>query len=353
MINRIKSLDVLRGLTVILMTVGHMYYFWTRGFNNIYGKIIFFIVVIGTPFFPIMAGFSYYIYINKKIKDSFSRVEIFKEVIKRATLIYLISVLVLVMFGFTLSLKFTSFVYWNIFQIIAFSMVIFFIIPFLKQNIRRILCLCLFFFIFLIAHIIIVNKIEFLYVFVLQGSFPFLPWGNFFLFGVICSDLILNSSENQISIILEFFSLIGITLITCYFLWFVNFDYLYLSIFFKNLGIFLLSFSILYLLLDIKDYNFFFQRRLSEWGVMAFSLYYIQFAIIVVGLMIFPLIITDFTSHLFSIHEYLLVITLSIVFIDIFLRIWKKFNYFLGIEWIINKFSPKSQFSKEIQKQNS
>ena len=36
--NRFKSIEVLRDLCVLLMAVGHMYYFWTKTFEGMIGE---------------------------------------------------------------------------------------------------------------------------------------------------------------------------------------------------------------------------------------------------------------------------------------------------------------------------
>ena len=350
--NRLKSIDVLRGLCVLLMTVGHMYYFWTEKFEGMIGATTQFIIIIAAPIFPLVSGCSYYLSINKRIKNETPKLKIFTYILKRSVFIFIISTLFLFIFGFIFGLPFTSIIYWSIFQVIAISMLVFFIIPFLKRNLRMMLYMGIFLLIFLIGHIIIHFKIESLYILISGGNFPFFPWGNFFLFGIFIGDFILELSEEQVNRFLFIFLSTGIILIIFFIGGVYSISYLFISIFFKNLGIFFIIFPILYYILDVKEKDTFLERRLSQWGRVAFSLYYIQFMIIGLGIILFPLTISDIYSNGFLFYQYLIMAAISVLIIDLFLRIWKKFDYILGIEWFMNNVLKKPfSFNKMLKRE--
>lgn len=345
--DRIKSIDFLRGLSVILMVAGHMYYYWTEKYSNIYGYTINFIVISAAPIFPIVSGFGYYSLINNKIIKENTKSDIFKEVLIRAIFIFFISTIILFFLGFIIGAQFNSILYWSIFQLISISMGVFFVIPFLRRIIRCSLYVILFFTIFFIGHIIFYYQMENLYFLVNIGNFPFFPWANFFLFGIFLGDFMINLPKDKINKVLLIFLIIGIIIFIIFFVWFINIEYLYLNIFFKNFGIFFISFSILFYLFDVKGLEFSVQKRISLWGMLAFSLYYIHFGLIILGIFIFPLILNDIYFNGLPLYLYLIFVIISLFLLDVFLRLWQKFNYFLGIEWIMNKITQKSLFIKK------
>lgn len=53
----------------------------------------------------------------------------------------------------------------------------------------------------------------------------------------------------------------------------------------------------------------------------------------------------------FLLYQYLIILLIFLLTIELFLRVWQKLDYMLGLEWIMNKISPKSQFSKANKKE--
>ena len=327
--NRINSIDILRGFAVFLMVIGHMYYNWTNRFyvdSTPVGDPFNFLLTICPPLFPLASGFGYYWFINKKIEKNQPKLEIIKIVILRAIFIFIISTLFSFLFGFIIGIPFTTIIYWSIFQTLAVSMLIFIILPFLTKKWRFLLYVTLFFSIFTITHLINFYNLEMFYFLVKIGNFPLFPWANFFIVGILVGDLMFNASENEIYKILQIFSLSGSVLISIYIFWAYNIYNLYLDIFIKNLGILFISFSILYYYLDIKENEYILQNRLTQWGRVAFSIYYLHFGIVAIGLFIFPLIISDFYPDLLFLYQYIIVTIIGVILIDWFLRIWEKYN---------------------------
>ena len=341
---RINSIDFLRGISVILMIIGHIYFIWPDVNNNLFEEIILLIVLIAPAFFLLISGFSFYIFIGKKINEKNSKLKIFYEVVKRAFFIFIISTIFQIFFGFILCMQITDIIYWSIFQIIAFSMIIFFIIPFLKYYLRIFLYFTLFFFIFFINFLNLFYEIGILYILVEQGTFPFIPWVSFYLVGIFIGDILINSRKKRINLILFNFSLIGIIIFIFWIIWGIKVQTLYISIFLESYCIFLIIFPICYFFLDIKEVEFFLSRSLTQWGKTAFSLYYIQFAIVAIGLIVFPLILNE--SIL--IFQFFLIITIILFALEFFLKIWRNFDYKYGIEWLMSKFTKKSLYYKNL-----
>jgi len=325
----------------------HIYKLWTKMNYGFAGLVIEFIGALAPSFFLIVSGTSFFLFINKKISKKISRKNIFSETLKRALFIFIVSLLIQVFFGFVLGMHISFIIYWSIFQVIAFSMITFFAIPFLKRNLRITIMFSSLFLIFLANYVIGYYKIEILYILVSGGDFPYIRWASFYVFGMVLGDLIINTPIDKFKKILIITLSTGIFLLILWFFWISQLliDSFILS-FSATFSIFFILFPIIYYFTDIKESESFFQETLTHWGKFSFSIYYIQFGVIAAGVIIFPLIISDIYSNGFLFYQYLILLVLIYIGIDIFLRIWKKFDYIFGIEWFLNLISKKSLFLK-------
>ena len=347
---RMKSIDILRGLTIVFMIQFHFYIFWTKQNYGFIGEIIFFFGSLAAPFFLIISGISFFILIDKRRCSGITKSKVLLEVIKRALFIFTLSTLCQLLFGFIFSMHISSIIYWSVFQVIAFSMLIFFIIHFLKRNLRIFLYLLLLFLIFLINYAILLFKNEILYTLV-EGTFPFIPWANCFIFGLIIGDLLINSFKDRPNRKLLITLPIGIMTFSIWLLLANGISNLInISFFIMVFGIFLILFSVCYFSLDVKKLNFPLLRTLICWGKLSFSIYYIQFAIIVGGIIIFPLLMSELYLFGFSVYHYIIILLISFLALGLFIKLWHKFDYILGIEWLMNKLIHKSMFSGKIKK---
>ncbi|MFX0072061.1 MAG: acyltransferase family protein [Candidatus Hermodarchaeota archaeon] len=345
--NRIVSIDVIRGLCVVLMVVGHMYYLWVSTVDYIPGIIIAFIIIIPSGVFPLVSGYAFYYYIDRENNKEIKKSKIFRVALMRAGFIFFISTTITFLFGFFIGVHPNTIIYWSIFQLIAVSMISFFFIPFLRIEFRMLSYLILSILIFFFCFIILNYEIKILYILFNVGNFPFLPWAIYFLFGIFIADLTKNFPENKISTLLLVYMSIGAIVITAFFLGISNVTYMYIDLFFKNIGAFLIIYPILYFFMDLKGFESSLQNRLIQWGKVAFSVYYLHFGLLVMGLFILPFIINDIFSNGLSLYQYFISATIILISIDIFLRLWKRYNYILGIEWAMSKFSKKSLFDQK------
>jgi len=349
---RLNSIDILRALAIIEMIIGHIYMLLTNQNYGLIGIVI--VSIFGTwaeAIFLACAGTGFFLYVNKKFDDNWPKKIIFKETLKRAAFLFVITLVMMLVFGFTLNFYFTSIIYWSIFQVIAFSMVIFFIIPFLRKNIRRAVMINLIFIIYIAYYIIKYYNLEIFSILVSGGTFTYLPWAGFYVFGMLMGELIINTEKDKFKKILIIYLLSGVILlfISLFSLRSLNLD-IWLILHISAYSAYFILFSILYYLSDIRETQSGLQNSLVRWGKVAFSLYYIHFAILVTCLLLFPLIINDIYSSGLLFYQYLILIGIVIAGIEIFLRIWEKYDYIFGIEWLINKLVKKSFFSEEKQK---
>jgi len=346
--NRINSIDIIRGLAIIIMIPFHTYSYWINTKHFLFGGIINFFGELSAPFFFIVSGMSYYIFLINRFRQDLSKTEIFYDVLKRATFIFIISTLLRMFFGFAVSLNLFFFIYWSLFQLIAFSMIIFFFIPFLNRNLRIFIYIGLLTLIFMLNHIISYYEATLFYI-LIEGSFPIIPCANFFVIGLILSDLLLNLYEEQFKKVLLICIIIGSIDYILWNLYGGEIKYIWITTIFISSGLFLIFFPIIHYFVDMKKLNFFLQKIIIRWGKVSFSLYYIHFGIIAISLIIFPLIFNDFQLNGLVLYQYILILIILFLALEIFLRLWQRFNFKFSIEWFMSKFTKKSLFSDTTQ----
>lgn len=354
MTDRINSIDFLRGLAIIFMIQVHIYYYWIYWTGIDYGfleKLIFLFGSLAAPFFLIVSGISYYFFLYRKIIENENRKRTFYEVIKRSLFIFTISTIFQFLFGFIFNIRISFIIQWSIFQVISFSMLFFFYIPFLNGRIRMISYLSLLVLIILLKFISLYLQIMILNVFV-DGIFSFIPWVIFFLFGLILSDFMNNYFKDKHNRYLYIFIPLGIILLIISVTNVLKTDIVdndTIEFYLMSLGAFIVLFSINYYFLDLKKVNSTLLKMIIKWGKLAFSIYYIQYGILAAGMIIFPIIFKDLYLSGFLPYQYIITLFTFLILLEIIIRLWKKYNYIFGLEWIMNKLSNKSLFSKTVK----
>jgi hypothetical protein len=221
-------------------------------------------------------------------------------------------------------------------------MIIFFFFLLLKQILRILLYIFSIIFIFITEFIILFYKIEFLFILIEAEAFSYIPWANFFIFGVFLIDILNNFHNNKVKLELFFCLLFGSQIYFLSIFWMEFYPSLFT--FLKSMGIFMIIFSICYYYMDTRKYKAKIINPLIQWGQLSFSIYYIQFGLVIVGLMIFRDLICMLILLIPLKFHFLVVVISFFLIIEIILILWKKINYFLGIEWLMNFFSSRSLF---------
>ena len=355
MLRRIKSIDFLRGLTVFSMVIYHFFIYWIKEKQNfgLFAEIFHFFGYLAAPLFLIISEISLHLFFIKKKNEGMLKSKIFFDVLKRSIFIFIVSTVFQIFFGFTLGMKIEFFIYWSVFQVICFSMVFFFAIQFCKKSLRILLHLILMIFLILFEFIIKSYNLTVLYILV-EGTFEFVPWASFFLFGLIFGEFLLSFTNEMINRKLISLIIIGIVCFIFTIFWMNYFDfYYYVPYFFPNfimmLGIFCILSSISYYVLDGKKNHFFLLESINRWGKLAFSVYYIHLGVIAVGIFLFPIFLNEIYTKGFFLYQFIIILIVFFIALEIFMRYWQKFNYILGIEWIMNKFMKKTLFLKKDQ----
>jgi len=352
MTNRLNSIDFLRGLAVIFMIQVHVYYYWIYWTGVDYGfleDVIFLIGSFAAPLFITISGASYFLFIKAKQEQLFSKKQILSEVIKRAGFIFIVPTLLQFFFGFFFQINEKFILYWSVFQVISISMPCYFFLPFLNKKWRFVSAFSIFLLIIFLYSIIKFLEIKFLY-FLIDDTFEFLPWTSFFLFGLIFGAFFRNKHDSfQFKCLLPYF-LFGFILFLIGFTDFLlnrTVDDKRIEFFFLIYGGLIMLLFLTYLYLDIQSRQNFLFRKLIWWGKFAFSIYYIQYIMIGAGIFLFPLILREFYFKGFNFFLFILLFLTISFGIEIILLLWKKKNYFLSLEWIMNKISSKTIFNKD------
>lgn len=343
---RINSVDILRGLATIHMIIYHSYAILTGMNYGLFGDIIFHLAQLIATIFIIVSGSSLFLFIEKQLNAKLSKKSIFNIVFKRASFIIIVVTLFQLIYGLIFPSTTSSLIHWSVFHIIGISMIIFFLVPFLKRNFRIMIYLVFIPIIFILGHVIIDNDIILLQFLVAGGEFPILPWINFFIFGLFIGDLLANLTEKELYKTFYIFIPMGLILVIIWFFWVIKILYLFIHQFVWSIGAFLIAFPILFYFTDIKMYNSRVQRRIIEWGKTPFSIYYIHIVILLSIKIIFPYVYQLFHMGLISIPNFIIFVFIFTLILEIFLRIWKKFDYKYGMEWSMRRFAQFSFINK-------
>ncbi|MFX1256313.1 MAG: heparan-alpha-glucosaminide N-acetyltransferase domain-containing protein [Promethearchaeota archaeon] len=342
---RIESIDFLRGLTIIFMIMYHIKIFWFERASGFFIEFIMVLGLIAAPFFLIISGIGFNLYISNSIKKDLSKIQIYIEIIKRAIIIFFISTLLNFLFGIFFISKFL-FLYWSVFQLIAISMLLSGIII-LNRKWKLLFVILLIIILFALnQNILLLNSKLFDILF--EGSFPFFPWVYCFLLGILIGISIEKLNKDNFKIIAICYLILSINALLLWYLWFRIYfaESLELNLFLCSVGTFLILFLFFYLILDFKEINFRVNKVIEKWGKLSFSIYYIHFIIIYGVLILFTLYFYEDFQLTFGYYYYLIICLIFLMTIESFLLLWKKINYKYGAEWILNLLSKKSLFSK-------
>lgn len=352
MVDRIKALDVLRGLTTIYMIFFHSYIWFSQMDFALSYTIINYIAMMFSTTYITVSGCAFYFFINKNIEKNVSRKEILNKVAKRASFMILVTIFFQILYYVIRGTSGELFIiHWSLFYDIGLSMLLFSFIPFLRRKFRQIAYLSIFILIFIANHVIFYYNIIVLFFLVTNGTFSYLPWGNFFIIGLFLGDLLKNAPEDNIHKYLLMILLWGVILITVWAIWIQENFYLYAFHFTFGTGVYLVLFTIFFFLLDFKKYNLRLHDRIIQWGRVTFSLYYVHF-VILEGLKIaFRLLIVDYSEwHVYS-YQFIILVVIFVIIIDLVIRFWYKYEYKYGLEWGMRRFADFSfKIKKDVEK---
>ncbi|MFX1276304.1 MAG: acyltransferase family protein [Promethearchaeota archaeon] len=351
---RYNSIDIIKGIVLVVMVLSHVSAFWSKwNSSNLIDlrALVIIILFIGNavgPFFIIVSGTNFFLFVKVRTMKKESKKDIFIQSATRALFIFSISTIIQIVIGQillknTFNTQIDNLFYWSIFQTIAVSLVVFFMIPFLRRIYR-----ILFYFIISISVLLlefIINLFNFEpLLFLVRGEWRFLPYSILFILGLTLGDIIHNiSSDKGFKQFMISCLLLGVSFLTIYFPFFDYSDGSVLPHFIKVLGFFFIFYCFIFYFSDIKETNTSIEKSLIRWGKVSFSLYYISWGIVGIGLLVFPFIFPFWVQDRFITIPLLIALLLIFILLEVLLRIWEKFDFIFGLEWVIRKLTPNRQ----------
>ncbi|MHA1694559.1 MAG: heparan-alpha-glucosaminide N-acetyltransferase domain-containing protein [Candidatus Helarchaeota archaeon] len=341
--NRYPYLDYVRGFFIILMIFYHFSFYY---YNTTHGIIEFLLANLGgiiAPNFLLISGYSFVYFLKKR--ESYNKVFVAKETILKAFLIFGFATLLSILFAGYVGLT-TSFQTWNIFKIIGLGMIIIYLLDQFKySNIIILSFTILSFFIGYIYYLTQTPILWFLCYTSVFGGFAFFPWVFYYCMGFLLGRLLIKVDKNGINVSflkkIQTPALILFISGATYFHFFSHPDYFshFGSNIMENIGLYLIFLLIaFYRNFKLKNKILDFSKNLVvEYGNVSFSVYYIHFGLIFLTPLFDSFFLNGFFLTNMNLYLYLTLSFSVFILISIWLIIWKKLNYMLGLEWIINK----------------
>lgn len=321
--NRFYSLDIMRGIAIVLMIEAHIRISTSFLDLQMYSRIL------AAPFFLIAAGIGYQLFLRSRIRRCFRKKNILIEALWRATILALVTTILFLIGSiiFPSTFEYKGLLKWNVFQVIAVGYIFgFFISNSISKKIISILI------IFTLSFLINHYQIESVY-FLTKGVFPLLPWLSYFIFGQIMYEVYKkkNLTLNRNLDLLIFSSIFFIfnLLILVFTYEFTSANRVYFQEYLMISSIFLLCTVIIIRLVDLKNK---FKKIVSPFesiGKIAFTAYYLQMVLIIFSfynVLKMPPTLSNF-----------IMLIISIIILALFERMWKKYDYIFGLEWLLRK----------------
>ncbi|WP_440946624.1 OpgC domain-containing protein [Methanosarcina sp. T3] len=328
--SRLHAVDICRGLALLLMIEGHI--------PQSIGWISDWAFILAGPFFLIISGFSYDLFLSSRMKKS-SKKYTFLESFFRGFLIYIIPLIPYIIVGIFFSSYFSSVTghtyklnifHWGIFQIIGAGYILGLVVP---NNFKSKILLTISTF---IISYIIVNYFSESLTFLISGVFPLFPWIGYFLYGRVAYELYRSEQLKDDKTLLSFSAaFLIISLLICE-IFKVNLSLpargqFPMFLFLGSLHFFI--FSILVVYVDHKHFYFSSANKLENIGKICFTAYYIHF----LGLFLIQKSVSTFFENLLPAISNLIILLIVVIILVQIEKIWRNYNYRFGFEWLLRK----------------
>jgi len=328
--SRLHAVDICRGLALLLMIEGHI--------PQTIGGITKWVAIVGGPFFLIISGFSYDLFLSSRMKKS-PKNSVFLESFFRGLLIYMIPLIPYIIVGLFFSSYFSSvtghtykinFFHWGIFQIIGVGYILGLLVP---NNFKSKITLTISAF---VITYIISNYFNGPLSFLITGAFPLFPWIGYFLYGRIAYELHQSKQLKDDKTLLMFSAVFPIiSLLICEIfnvdLSFYTRDKFPMFLFICSL--YYLMFSILVICVDHKHFYFSSVDRLENIGKICFTAYYIHF----LSIFLIQKSFSTFFNHLMPVISNLITFLIVVTILVQIEKIWRNYNYRFGFEWLLRE----------------
>lgn len=325
---RIASLDISRGLAIVFMIEAHILIFipYLQDYCG----------TLAAPFFFIIAGASYQLFLKSRIKKGLSKTAIYLETFWRALLLFLVTISIsiggMVLFAWYYSSIGVTSLPWTVFEIIAIGYVLGLLI---YRNFK--LQMLAIFLIFSLSYVIAQFHVSSLYF--LVNQYPLDLSMNmicYFIFGQMVWNIYdgrnISSSYNNRWLGLSGLLIVGsLGILQIFPVEFTSVERATFQLFLLISGVLLLLMLVLIRVVDIQDR---FKKVLSPIegiGRIAFSAFYLNVAVIFV---LKKIVVVGPVPPLAA---NLIILVLTVIILAVIERIWKRFNYFLSLEWLLRQ----------------
>lgn len=323
---RLSSIDIFRGFAVLLMIVAHI----PTQLPEIIQRSA---NIFAPPFFLMISGFSYDLFLASREKKRVKPTLIYLESFIKGCLIYLIPLLPYIIACIFLPKYTFQIFHWGIFQVIGVGYIVGFFVP-LNIASKSTAVILVF-----VSNFLMRNVFQETFSFLITDSFPLFPWIAYFLFGRIVYDLSQNIYNRKISYI-SYSVLAFLVSISIFNINNGDFDPLTRG----QIPMFLLLSSlqvvILFLLIVfvdlLKQCQKLFQP-IENFGKIAFTLYYAHLLIIYSITYTAQVFFDRQVTHTYN----LFILIFTIIFLMWAERKWVKYDYKFGFEWFIKTTSKK------------
>ncbi|KKH16913.1 acyltransferase family protein [Methanosarcina mazei] len=342
--SRLHAVDICRGLALLFMIEAHI--------SQSMGWISNWALTMAGPFFLIISGFSYDLFLSSRMKNS-PKKYIFLESFFRGFLIYIIPLIPYIIVGLFFSSLFSSVTghtykidifHWGIFQIIGVGYSLGLLVP---NNFKSKIILGLLVpnnfkskIIYTIAAFIITYIISNYFHeplgFLISGIFPLFPWIGYFLYGRVAYELYQSKQLKDDKTLMIFSAIFLIISLLIDEIFKANLSVLtrdQFPMFLLLCSLHYFIFSLLVIYIDHKHFYFSFTDKLEKIGKICFTAYYIHFF----SLLLIQKSFSMFFSNLPPAISNLIILSIIIIILIQIEKIWKNYNYKFGFEWLLRK----------------
>lgn len=327
---RVSSLDVSRGLSIVLMIEAHILIFvpYLTKYSAFFAA----------PLFLVIAGVSYQLFLQSRIKKGVNLRIIYMETFWRSITLFLVTFSVTI-----IGILFVPWYYqsigngwvnlfnipWTVFEAISIGYLLGLIIY--KNKKLKVIAI---FAIFTLSYLISTFHIDSLYSLITPSSFS-MNMISFFIFGQLIFEIYNKeniSLKNNSKLLIYAISFIAISFAIQY-IFPYNFDYenrTKFTVFLMSSSIMLFVMLILIRFIDIKKYLRKICVPFENIGRIAFTAYYLH-------LLIIFLLKKLIMGHFLLYADNLIILILTVMILAVFEKIWRKYNYVFGLEWTLRK----------------
>lgn len=322
---RFSSLDIMRGLAVVLMIEAHI------KILPAFLSLKLFSSILAAPFFLIAAGTGFQLFLRSRREKGHENRFIFLETFFRATILFLVttSLFIIGIKIFPSSFVDNGIIKWNVFQVIAVGYIFGFFIR--KSILNKIIAIISIFVISVLINYFSVNSLYFL----IKGIFPVIPWVSYFIFGQIVYEVYDKNNftiKNNLRMIgySSFFLIFNILIIYLFPYEFVSSGRSCFPEFLLISSIFLFLIVIMIRWVDLKKPLRKICLPFASIGKIAFTAYYLQTLLVVLS---YDFIFNSVPQGIANI----IILLLVIMSFTIFEKLWRPYNYVFGLEWILRR----------------